>query len=91
MILAVQQNRFTVGEALEIFRVRHAASFRARGEDRVAIALLHDPGRTGEQAGVGNVIAMEMGERQICDIGRGIADRGELREQRAIDRVLISP
>jgi hypothetical protein len=35
------------------------------------------------------VIAVEMGERQISDVGRGVADRGELREQRAIDRVGI--
>jgi hypothetical protein len=35
------------------------------------------------------VIGMEVGERQISDIGRGVADRGELREQRAIDRIGI--
>jgi hypothetical protein len=35
------------------------------------------------------VIAVVMGEAQISDIGRGVADRGELREQRAIDRVVI--
>jgi hypothetical protein len=32
MILAIQQNRFAVSEALEEFRVRHAASCRPRGE-----------------------------------------------------------
>jgi len=65
MVLAVEQNRLAVGKALEKFWVRHAASFRPWGEDRVAIALLHDPGRTGEQAGVGDVIAVVMGEAQI--------------------------
>src|SRR6266436_6688234 len=90
MILAVQQNRFAIGEALEKFRVRHGACCRwygrPRGEDRVAVALLHDPGGTGEQAGVGDVIAVVVGKRHVSDVGRGVTDRGELREQRAIDR-----
>jgi len=86
MIFAVQHNRFAVGEPFEKFRVRHATSCRPRGEDRVAIALLHDPGGAGEQAGVGDVIAMVVGERHVGDVGRRVADRGELRQQRAIDR-----
>jgi len=75
IILAVQQNRLAVGEALEIFRVGHAASRLPRGEDRVPVALLHDPGGTGEQAGIGDVIKMVVGERQISDVGRDVADR----------------
>ena len=35
------------------------------------------------------MIAMVVGKRHISDVGRGVADRGELREQRAIDRVVI--
>src|SRR6195256_5349737 len=92
-ILVVQQDRFAVGEALEKFWVRNAADCRwygwPRGEDRVPVGLLHDPGGTREQAGVGDVIAMVMGERHIGDIGRGVADRGELREQRATDGEVI--
>jgi hypothetical protein len=41
-----------------------------RGEDHIAVALLHDPGGTGEQAGVGDVIAMVVRERHIGDVGR---------------------
>src|SRR5262245_52718429 len=93
MILVVQQNRLAVGEALEKFRIWYAACCRwwdrPRGEDRVPVALLHDPGGTGEQAGVSDVIAMVVGERHISDVGRGVADCGELRKQRAIDREVI--
>src|SRR5882762_902840 len=57
MILAVQQNRFAVGEALEKFWVRHTTSCRPRGEDRVAVPLLHDPGGTGDHVANASLFA----------------------------------
>src|SRR5258708_13589472 len=78
MILAVQQNRFAVGEALEKFWVRHAASCRPRGEDWVAVPLLHDPGGTGEQAGVGAVMPRVVGAPHITDVGWGVSVRAAL-------------
>src|SRR5690349_6687868 len=87
MILAVENDCFAVGETYEKFRIRYAAWIgRTRSEDRVTVTLLHDPSATCEQARIGDVIGVVVRERQIGDVGRRVADRGELREQRTIDR-----
>jgi len=52
-----------------------AVDWLAAEEDQVPVALLARSGRAREQASVGDVIAVVVGERQIGDVGRRVADR----------------
>src|SRR5579863_2462976 len=87
MILAFEEQRFSPGQLGEVSRGADGSHFFigvAGSEDGIAVALLHNPRRPGEQIRIGHVIAVIMRKREICNIRRRIADGGQLREQRTI-------
>jgi hypothetical protein len=90
VILALEQHGLALFQTSEVGRVADASQFplgvRARREDGIAIAFLHNPGRPSEQVGIRHMVAMIVRKRQIGDVRRRVANGGELRQQRTIHR-----
>src|SRR5438094_8937074 len=53
---------------------------------RVALRFLDEPRRARKSVGVGRMIVMIVGEGQVGDIGRLVADFRQLAPQRLVDR-----
>ena len=85
VVLALQHDRFAFGESGEKVGIWNRAQSRLvrrpGREDRIVVALLDDPCRAGKRIGVGYMVAVIMRQRQISDVGRSVADRGQLGQQ----------
>src|SRR5215468_8516295 len=84
VILTLQQDRLALRKLREEGwigdRPQSLTVVLARSENRIAVTLLHDPGRARKCVGVGNVIAMIVREGQIRNVRRCVAERRQLRE-----------